>query len=224
MHTVAIAFQAEDPLEDNGKDDTGRKDLKRTERPVTEKVSPEKKLLKKGDDLVEDSQPDLIPQTLERLFDEEVEIPPSTGGSADMIVDPIVAVPKPPEPPAPPAPPAPPVPPNPATTVDPAMVAALLDRIASLEAQVKAPPPPPKQPQAPLVTPPAKGRAVESPPTSSTSPDQETQQAQEEEEGETEAEEKQDGELLVMPSGKAVTRLSCPCIVAIYDHYTSIDL
>ena len=209
IYLHVTTYQVGDPAGETAKGDDDRKTLKRTERPVSEKVSPEKKMPKKVDDDGESNQvEDLIPQTLDFGNDDDFEIPASTGGSADMVVDsqPVVT-------------PSPPPPPPTTPSVDPDMVAALLARITLLESQVKAPPPPPPVSPAaeatPLVTPPPKARALASPPSASTSLG-DAAQPEGEDEVEGEAEGDDTGDLLVMPSGKAVTWLRCMGIYKLY--------
>lgn len=163
--------------------------LKRPERPVTEKVSPEKKVLKT------DSTPappptatDVAPRALTFESDGDSEKPAPPPGLCHPKVPQTAPVP-------------------PVESLDPATVAALLKRIADLEAQVKSKPEPTVPPAA---TPPVKTKQVQSPPsvskesTTSASSSKEGPETDDKGSADEDEEKKEEGEMLVMPSGNAV--------------------
>lgn len=162
--------------------------LKRPERPVTEKVSPEKKLPKMNSTApAPPSDTNIGPKALN--FDGEGK-GESTSGSAGHISPP---------------------PPGlalsqPGVSLDSAAVAALLQRISDLEAQVKSKPQPP---QDSLTTPPVKAKSVESPPSASTTATASSGTCQDKtaEDSEDKVQDTENGDLLVMPSGNAVAWL-----------------
>ena len=157
--------------------------LKRPERPVTEKVSPEKKVLKTDPTPVPPpSEGDIGPKALSFESDGDSE------KNAPQVPQPA---------------PVPPV-----ASLDQATVSALLKRIADLEAQVKSKTEPTVPP---AETPPVKTKAVPSPPsvsTDTTTPASSRKEPQETDDkgSEDECEGKEgEGEMLVMPSGNAVS-------------------
>ena len=164
--------------------------LKRPERPVTEKVSPEKKVLKT------DSTPappppadDVVPKTLTFESDGDSEKPASLPGLCHPKVPQTAPVPL-------------------VESVDPATVSALLKRIVDLEAQLTSKPEPAVPP---AETPPAKTKKVQSPASvskgSTTSASSSKEGPETDDNGsvdEDEEKKEEEGEMLVMPSGNAV--------------------
>ena len=199
---IVLAYQASTSLPTQSGDFESNKDvevndvamepqpLKRPERPVTEKVSPEKKLLKTSPNPAPPpSVGDIAPKALAFESDGDSEKPAPPPGLCHPTVPQPAPVP-------------------PASSLDQATVTALLKRIADLEAQVKSKPEPTAPPAA---TPPVKTKPVRSPASVSTDSTAEASSSKEAPEIDDKGSEDDgqegsgEGEMLVMPSGNAVT-------------------
>lgn len=189
------------------------KSLKRPDRPTGEKVSPEKKMVRTDAPPKEAS--DQTASVARALNFEGTESSADSAGGPQQVQQP-------PQPtPSVPSPQAPPDAVKPAAVADPNAVLTLaLQKIAELEAQLKAQAVPSSASPAPcstfsqesLKTPPSKAPLAPTPSTDSTKP-------AENEDGDEQNNDEDDdttGDMLVMPSGNAVTwllNISCECLI-----------